>query len=159
VIPPAEKADIISSNTNDSDHAEISVDTTLPFETVVRRLVPKRKSKDQVLTETVKYYEHFTEGKRGRIAELRVSTDWVGMQYRLHIRRKGDLYSQHWLFHRPVTSLLLSQGKSKKLCLFHDLTNWLIGYGLWIHLYNDYNGWWQVTVYDEKRRNWTVFFY
>ncbi|KAI8333397.1 hypothetical protein BC941DRAFT_434601 [Chlamydoabsidia padenii] len=56
VIPPVEKADIISTTNHGIDHTDAH-----PTETVVRKLVPKRKTKDQVLVETIKYYENYNE--------------------------------------------------------------------------------------------------
>ncbi|ORZ24566.1 hypothetical protein BCR42DRAFT_366002, partial [Absidia repens] len=58
-IPPIEKADIISTIATDTGHSVNKDD--LAFETVVRHLIPKRKTKDSMLSETVKYYEYFTE--------------------------------------------------------------------------------------------------
>jgi hypothetical protein len=56
VIPPIEKADIKSTTQIDED--DHSGDSQEPIETIVRELIPKRKSKDPVLTEQVEYFEN-----------------------------------------------------------------------------------------------------
>ncbi|KAI8093311.1 uncharacterized protein BX664DRAFT_104771 [Halteromyces radiatus] len=69
VIPPIEKANIISTTTNDTNHTEDNQDNLIAFETVVRQLIPKRKSKDTILSETIRYYEYTTKGSvyEGRV--------------------------------------------------------------------------------------------
>lgn len=57
VIPPIEKAEIKSATetiTND-DHNGVS---DKPINTIIRELIPKRKSKDTNLKEKVEYFEN-----------------------------------------------------------------------------------------------------
>ncbi|KAI7892223.1 uncharacterized protein EV154DRAFT_562429 [Mucor mucedo] len=61
VIPPIEKADIKSTTQIDAD--DHLGDFQGPIETIVRELIPKRKSKDPVLTEQVEYFENDKEGR------------------------------------------------------------------------------------------------
>lgn len=56
VIPPIKKAEIRSTVELDrDDHTGI---TSEPIESIIRDLIPKRESKDAVLTERVDYFEN-----------------------------------------------------------------------------------------------------
>ncbi|KAI9303504.1 hypothetical protein BJ944DRAFT_204291 [Cunninghamella echinulata] len=60
IIPPIEKIVLLSNIKNDNKQSEESIN---PFETITRQLVPKRKSKDPLLSETVTYYENNLKGR------------------------------------------------------------------------------------------------
>lgn len=56
MIPPIEKAEIKSTIQTDLDsHSEESQE---PIETIVRELIPTRKTKDAILKERVEYFEN-----------------------------------------------------------------------------------------------------
>ncbi|KAI9246144.1 hypothetical protein EDC94DRAFT_627560 [Helicostylum pulchrum] len=61
VIPPIEKAEIKSTIQTDLDsHSEESQE---PIETIVRELIPTRKTKDAILKERVEYFENDREAR------------------------------------------------------------------------------------------------
>jgi hypothetical protein len=59
VIPPIERIEIISEIENETYqecmHNELTVNTN-PVRSIKRKLIPKRKNKDEVLEELVEYY-------------------------------------------------------------------------------------------------------
>ncbi|KAI8641409.1 hypothetical protein BD408DRAFT_418237 [Parasitella parasitica] len=61
VIPPVERAEIISNvNSEDGNHSGLS---DKPLETILRKLIPKRKSKDAILVEKIEYFENDKEAR------------------------------------------------------------------------------------------------
>ncbi|CAG8751246.1 6453_t:CDS:2 [Gigaspora margarita] len=64
IIPPVEYAEIINDvefEINDTDHNEsLSIK---PVRTILRRLIPKRKDKDEELEELIEYYENVHESR------------------------------------------------------------------------------------------------
>lgn len=56
VIPPIEKADIKS--TTETDQNDHTGDSQEPIEAIIRELIPKRKTKDPILSEKVEYFEN-----------------------------------------------------------------------------------------------------
>ncbi|KAK4509319.1 uncharacterized protein ATC70_007670 [Mucor velutinosus] len=63
VIPPIEKAEIKSSGSESNhDHDHDSASDT-PMDTIIRELIPKRKSKDANLAEKVEYFESDKEAR------------------------------------------------------------------------------------------------
>ncbi|CAG8822064.1 5274_t:CDS:2, partial [Dentiscutata erythropus] len=66
IIPPIEYAEIINdielenSNMNHNELNEESL-TIKPVRTILRRLIPKRKDKDEELEELIEYYENVDE--------------------------------------------------------------------------------------------------
>lgn len=59
VIPPIKKAEIKS--TVESDRDDHTGNSVKPIESVIRDLIPKRESKDAILTERVDYFENGME--------------------------------------------------------------------------------------------------
>ena len=55
VIPPIELVEIISDIENETYHNELSTNTN-PIRSIKRKLIPKRKNKDDELEELVEYY-------------------------------------------------------------------------------------------------------
>ncbi|KAI7898365.1 uncharacterized protein BX663DRAFT_525074 [Cokeromyces recurvatus] len=58
-IPPIEKANIISRTQSEDNHDNCF--SQEPTESIIRELIPKRKSKDKILTENVTYFENDKE--------------------------------------------------------------------------------------------------
>lgn len=84
MIPPIEKADIKSTTQIDAD--DHSGDSQEPNETIVRELIPKRKSKDPVLKEQVEYFEN------GKTSE---HYHQIFVNKNIQIR-KGELFIDHY---------------------------------------------------------------
>ncbi|KAL9542358.1 hypothetical protein PS6_009838 [Mucor atramentarius] len=63
VIPPIEKAEIKSSSTESIDGHDHDGASDAPIDTMIRELIPKRKSKDANLAEKVEYFENDKEAR------------------------------------------------------------------------------------------------
>lgn len=74
VIPPIKKADIKS--TIESDKEDHTGDSSEPIESIIRDLIPKRESKDAVLTERVDYFENGKKKKALYVNILPQSKSW-----------------------------------------------------------------------------------
>lgn len=70
VIPPIELVEIISDIENETNHNELSTNTN-PIRSIKRKLIPKRKNKDEELEELVEYYAD--ENLNGILIKLNLS--------------------------------------------------------------------------------------